>query len=358
MTEVWYCTREDVKSALDVPESARTNAQIDREIAGSSRGIEGDLGRFFFPSVSVQTFDWPDHQYAAPWRLWLDQRELTSVTAVVAAGVDITDSVLPRPDDAPLRGRPYTKLEIDLSSNAAFNAGGTFQRSISVAGTFGYCAADKPAGTITAFTDTTGTTGTVSDSSLVGVGNLIRVDQERMQITGKRMADTGQTTGGDLAANNNATTVPVQDGTQVGYGETVMVDAEKMYVTDIAGNNLVVIRAWDGSALAQHAGGATVWAPRLVTVDRGVLGTTAATHSADAVVNRVLVPPLIRDLCIAETLSTLSQERRGYTQVVKRTTSGGAPGDPLEVSTGLDDLRARARTRYLRVRVRTAARLI
>lgn len=360
--EVMYCTLEDVKGALDVPETSRADQQIVREIQGSSRGIEGDLLRYFYPSVSTQTFDWPDHQFAAPWRLWLDERELTSVTQVLAAGVDITASVMLRPDGAPLRGKPFTHIEIDLSSNAAFNAGSTFQRSISVTGTFGYTAADTPVGTISAFSDTSGTTGTVSDSSQVGVGSIIRVDSERMNITAKTMASTGQTLGNTtLAAQTNANTVQLQSGAAVNQGETIQIDSEQMLVTTITGNNATVIRAWDGTTLAQHAGGATIYAPRQVAVQRAVLGTTAATHAANATVNLHLVPPLIRDLCVAETLQTLTQARRGYTQVIKRTTSGGSstPGDPVEIATALDDLRKRARTRYGRMmRTRTAARLV
>lgn len=358
MVEIMLCTREDVKSALDIKESARVNAQIDREILGSSRAIEGDLLRYFYPSVSTQTFDWPDHQFAAPWRLWLDQREMCGPpTQVLAAGVDITANVLPRPDDAPLRGRPYTKLEIDLSSNSAFNAGRTFQRSISVIGPFGFCADETPGGTITAFTDTTGTTGTCSDSSLIGVGSIIRVDQERMAVTGKSMAATGQTITTSPTANTNVNIMGVSSGAAFDTGEVMMVDGEKMRIDDIAGNNLIVTRAWDGSTLAAHTSGAAIYSPRLLTVARGILGTTAATHAATTPVMVHVVPSLIRTLCVAETLNTLGQERRGYAQAIKR--SAKDPTDAREVSTGLDSLRKQAATRYGRqMRVRTAARLV
>lgn len=362
MTEVCYASLDEVKFSLDVPETARADAQILREIQGSSRGIEGDTLRYFYPSVSTQTFDWPDHQYSTPWRLWLNARELTSVTQVTTAGIDITSSIMLRPDDAPLRGKPYTYIEIDLSTNAAFQAGATWQRTIAVTGSFGYCATDKPVGTITAFTDTTGTTGTVSDSSQVGVGNLIRVDTERMNVTGRSMAATGQTLGNStLAAQANANTVQVQSGAAINAGETVQIDSEQMYVQTVTGNNVTVIRAWNGTVLAQHAGGTVIYAPRQITVERGVLGTAAAIHAGNATVNLHQVPTLIRDLCIAETLQTLTQVRRGYTQVIKRSTSGGSssPGDPVEIATALDDLRKRVRTRYARsMRKRTAARLV
>ena len=358
MTEVWYCTREDVLAALDIPEVTWRYAQIDREIQGSSRGIEGDLLRYFYPSVSTQTFDWPDHQYSAAWRLWLDQREMCGPpTQVLAGGVDITSSVLARPDDAPLHGFPYTKLEINLASSAAFSSGQTFQRAITVTGPFGFCQGTTPGGTAAAFTDTTSTTGTVSDSSLVGVGNLLLLDNERMQVTAKGMATTGQTIAGNLAALNSNTTVPIQAGTAINQGETIQVDSEQMLVTSVTGNNVTVNRAVNGTVLATHTTGATVYAPRQVTVVRGVLGTTAATHAANTPIGVHLVPPLIRQLCVAETLATLGQERRGYTTIVKRS-SNPAPGDPLEISMALEDLRKRASARYRRVRTRTAARLV
>lgn len=358
MTEVCYATLHEVASALDVPETSRASAQILREIQGSSRGIEGDTLRRFYPLVATQTFDWPGDQFSVPWRLWLDDWELCAVTQITTAGIDITGSVMLRPDGARLRGRPYTRIEIDLSSNAAFQAGQTWQRAIAVTGTFGYCDSDTPVATVSAFVDTVGTTGTVSDSSQIGAGSLLRVDSERMNVTSRAYVTTGLTlSGGNLAANASATLVPLSGGT-VNAGETLLIDAEKMLITDVVGNSAIVVRAWDGTPLAQHTGGATVYAPRQITVERGVLGTTAATHSANATVNLHLVPPLVRDLCIAETLNTLTQSRRGYTQVMKRSASGG-PGEPLEVATSLDDLRARVCTRYAKgIRTRTAARVM
>jgi hypothetical protein len=357
VTEVWYCAREDVLGALDVPEASWRYQQIDRLIQGSSRGIEGDLGRYFYPLVSTQTFDWPDHQFSLPWRYWLDQRELLSVTQVLAAGQDITASVMLRPDDAPMRGRPYTKIEIDLSTSAAFTSGATYQRAIIISGTFGYCQGETPAGTVAAFTDTTSTSATVSNAALVGVGNILRVDAERMHVTDRAMATTTATITGPLTALNNNNTIPVSNGALLNQGETIQVDAEQMLITSIIGNNVTVERAWGGTVLAAHTTNTTVNAARLLTVTRAALGTTAATHTANAPINVHLVPPLIRELCVAETLAALGQERRGYTTIVKRS-SNPAPGDPLEISMALDDLRRRAAARYRRVRTRTAARSI
>lgn len=357
VAEVFYATREDLKQALDVSGTARTNAQIDREIQGASRSIEGLVHRYFYPWSGVQTFDWPDHQYAAPWRMWLDRRELLSVTSVVAAGVNITGSIMLRPDDAPMRGEPYSKMEIDLSSTDFFNSGATFQRAIVVTGVFGYTAAENPGGTMTTvFTDTTGTSGTCSDSSLVGVGSLIRVDSERMIVTGRTMASTGQTITPSLTTQGSNNVFAVSSGAAFDIGETIMVDGEKMSIQEIAGNTLTVQRPWDGSTLAAHTGGTTIYAPRQLTLARGQLGTTAATHSANTPINVHAVPTLIRDLCIAEAMNKLWQERRSYAQATRRSESSVA--EPRDVSTGLDDLRKQVIARYARLRTRVPARLV
>jgi hypothetical protein len=359
-TEVAYCRLDEVKTALDVPETSRSDAQILREILASSRSIEGDLKRYFYPLTAVASFDYPDHQFSVPWRLWLDEFELTTLTQVLAAGTDITSSVLARPDNAALHGEPYDHLEINLSTSAMFVSGSTYQRAITVGGVFGYTAAETSGGSLAAaVTDTTSTAATVSDSTLVGVGSIIRVDTERLNVTGRGMAATGQTITNSPAAANNQNTVSVQDGTQIHPGETIQVDAEQMYVQAVTGNNLTVLRAWNGTTVAAHTVGAVVYAPRLLTVERASLGTTAATHASAAPVFVHQVPSLIRDWCVAETVATLTQVRRGYGTVIKRSTgSSASPSDPVDLSSALPDLRDRARARYTRFRTLTAARLI
>lgn len=361
MVEVAYITREEIKSALDVQGTMRDDTTIDLEALASSRAIEGEVLRYFYPSVSTQTFDWPDHQYSAVWRLWLDQREMAGPPSqVLAAGVDITSSVMARPDDAPLRGRPFTKLEIDLSGSAAFNAGATFQRAISVTGPFGFCQTERAAGTLANGVNATDTAIDFGVPGYRGVGSIVRVDTERMIITDRNTADTGQTLGsGGLTASNAATTVPVTDTTQFAVGETITIDAESMLVQKTVGTYLVVKRAWDGSVLAAHAAGATIYANRLCTVVRGALGTTPATHTQGAAIAENDPPSLIRQLALAQSVVSLIQTRAGYPAPTGRKAPRGQTGDvtPTLVS-DLDDLWGQVRTTYQRMRTRTAARMV
>jgi hypothetical protein len=52
-----------------------------------------------------------------------------------------------------------------------------------------------------------------------------------------------------------------------------------MLVVDRYTATVIVERQWSGSVLAAHSSGDTIYAYRTLTVQRGQLGTTAATHT-------------------------------------------------------------------------------
>ncbi|MEU4804315.1 hypothetical protein [Actinosynnema sp. NPDC023587] len=334
----WYCSREDVMGATDSKFTARDTARVDRAVAASSRGIELTLHRKFYPWTGTRTFDWPNDQHGTSWRLWLNQHELVSVSGIVTGGVTLAPAgYLLRPDAGP----PYTRVEINLSGGASFGAGATHQRAISIAGVWGYDADTDPVGSLAvAVSSTTATSITVTDSAAVGVGHILLVGSERMIVTGKRMASTGQTVQAPLAAQQNATTLAVADGSTYAYDEVVLLDSERMLIVDIAGNNLSVRRAWDGSTLAAHTG-STIYAGRALTVERGALGTTAATHLIGAPIARHHVVDPVRQLCIAETINTVHQELAGYARQI-----GAGETARESYARGLRDLRAEVYAAY------------
>lgn len=334
---VFYCTREDVKGAADFKTTARNDTQIDLAVDAASRSIEGLLKRRFYPETRTMTFDWPSEQHSAPWRLWLDANEVISVSALTAGGTTIAPAdYFLRPDDGP----PYTRIEIDLASSAAFTSGTTHQRAVSVTGLFGHSADEAPAGALAEALDDSETGVDVTSSAAVGVGSIIKVDSERMTVTAKAPLDTGQNLATPLTATASNTTVAVADGTALNVGEVITLDAERMLIVDIAGNNLLVIRAWDGTVLADHTS-PDVYAPRTLTVTRGALGTTAASHLTATAVTRHVMPALVRSLAIAETLSTLAQEGAAYARTV------GAGDNQMEAAgKGLRALRCDALSAY------------
>lgn len=344
-----YCTREDVKSALDFAETARNNGQVDRAILAGARSIEQLTLRKFYPQTATRFFDWPDRSGARPWRLWLGADELISVTTLTAGGTVIAaaDYFLEPANSGP----PFSHVEIDLASAAAFSSGDTHQRAIEIVGVFGHSADDETAGTLeNAIATTSTTTVDVTDSAVVGVGDLIKVDTERMLVTGKSMLDTVQNLGANLTASVSDVTVAVGSGAAFVVGETVLIDSERMLVVDIAGNNLTVKRAFDGSVLAAHTAPVDVYAPRRLTVVRGAVGTTAATHADAAAVTRHLVPGLVRSLNIAEALNQLQQEGAAYGREV-----GGGETEREAAGAGLEGLRTDVRKAYGRGRARVRA---
>lgn len=310
---IWYTTREVVKAALDSAETARNNAQVDRCIDSASRQVEGILHRKFYPLIDTRYFPWPSG-YAVPHVLELDADEVISLSLVQSDGLTIssTDYFLEPANSGP----PFDRLEIDLSSSASFNGAATYQRNIALTGVFGYWDNEDAAGTIVEALDSSETGVDISDSSLVGVGSILKCESERMLVTGKRMLDTGQNLAGNIASSNGVTTVGVSDGTAYGIGETILIDSERMLVEDVAGNNLIVKRAFDGSVLAAHTAGADIYAPRTLTVTRGALGTTAASHSTSTAITTHSIPGLVAELTVAIALVTLGQRQAGYARTV------------------------------------------
>lgn len=343
---VWYCTREDVAGAMDIAVTARDNRKIDRLIEAVSRGIEERCHRKFAPTIATKFFDWPNDQMGKSYRLWLDANELISASAVVAGGRTIIagDYFLePQP-----YGPPFDHLELNIGSNGAFSIGNTFQRDIAITGLFGYGDDAIAVGTSSNDVDLDDNIVTVGNGALVGVGSVLRVDDERIITTDRNMADTTLTVGADLDASKASTLIPIS-GATIYSDELIMVGAERMIVVDVAGSSLVVERQVDGSVLAAHSNGDKIYASRAFNVLRGQLGTAAATHTTGTGWTEWQPPGLIRELAVAETLWAFGQDQSGYARTI-----GG--GDNLRSASlsGISDLRQQAYDQFGR-KARTRA---
>lgn len=312
---IWYCSREDVKSALDFKETARNDGQVDRAIERASRTVEGLLRRRFYPELATRYFDWPNQQSARAWRLWLENNELISVSSLVSGGSTISASnyFLRSSDNA--SEPPYDALELLLSANATFGGGSTHQKDIALTGLYGFKDDSVTAGALAEALDSSETGVDVTDSSLIGVGHLIKVESERMTVTGKAMLDTGVNIDASDSMTASAADVSIVMSTTTGApvtGEVILINSERMLVVDVAGTTLTVKRAWDGSVLATHAANADIYAPRTLTVVRGVLGTTAAAHNTALAITRADYPGPVVSLCVAESVVQLLNESAGY----------------------------------------------
>lgn len=351
-----YATREEVKAAADFKLTARNDAQIDRACESATDSVEGLLHRVFYPQLATRYFDWPNFQYAYPWRYWLDNKEIADITnpvPVVTTGGTVvpTADLIWRPENS---APPFTYLELNRSTNAGFGAGPTPQQDVAITATYGYWLKTTPGGALAAaVNDTTGTSVTVTNSIGAGVGDLVTIDSERMLVTDKAMANTGLTQQGTGcgAANNAdvALALGTGNGSKVFVGETLLLDSERMLIVDIAGDTATVKRAWDGSVLATHTA-ASIYAPRTWSVQRGATGTTAATHLNSAPIVRALYPGLVKELAVGEALVEVRQQIGAYAAA-----QGTGSATQKNIGQGLDDVRDRCYARFGRkARIRTA----
>jgi hypothetical protein len=344
ISRVAYCNRLEVQRAVDFKDGTLTSAQIDRALQSAAEVIEGHLHRVYYPYDATKYFDWPNYQSAAPWRFWLDQHDvlaLTSLSSPSGTAIPLSRVFLEPVNNAGrLPPMPYTRIELDRSTAAAWGAGPTPQHSIVATGTWGFGADTDPGGALAASCLAGDTTLTVTDSSVIGVGDLIIIGYGRgaapfpaypgtagavQPYTGERVIISGQamTATGLTVSGSGCTTVSAADnilatsgaGT-LNTGEAVQVDGEQMLLTGTTSGGFTVQRAWNGSVLASHSTGAGISAPRLLTVLRGQLGTTAAGWSNATAVSRHRPPGVIRDLAIAETVNRVLQETSGYAREV------------------------------------------
>jgi len=126
------------------------------------------------------------------------------------------------------------------------------------------------------------------DERSTGSESAFGKGQRRFELVGKfgyseskrdstSLVDDADVTAADL-------TLTVDDGTDFNIGETLLIDSEQMYITAIATN--------------------------LLTVERGVNGTTAATHANNAAIDIIEYPNPIREAVMLE--AGLLLETRGY----------------------------------------------
>jgi len=290
-------------------------------------------------------------EYAAPWRLWFDQWDLVAATAVESPhGTPIPlGSVIFRPVNR-RPGWPFTYMELDRSTVAAFGTGPTPQLAVWVTGTWGFTADADQVATLAANVLAGAGTIIVSDGSQAGPGDLLILGTERVLVTSKTAAAASLTQSGagcsTAAASDQALTTTGAGA--LNPGEVILLDSEQMLVADVTAGVATVTRAWNGTTLAAHSS-ATVYAYRQLGVLRGQLGTTAAEYSSGAAVSRHRVPAIIRDLAIAESVNRILQEGSGYARTV-------GSGDAAMPAPGiaLADIWDEARTTYGR-KARTRA---
>lgn len=334
-----YATVEALVESLEADDSARRVRMLLRALEAGSRAVDSLCNRAsggFWPEVLTRRFDWPAPAYPEPYRLWLGEPELVSLSSITSGGVALaTGSIILYPDGGP----PFDHVEIDRSTTLSFGLGDTAQNDVTITGVWGVDLVTERAGSLdAAVVSTTSTTIDVTDSAAVGIGDLLTIDTERVQVVGRSWLDSGQNTTGALTEATSDVAVGVADGTAFVVGEVLLVESERIRVEDVVGNTLTVERAADGSTLAAHSSGVDVFARRRLTVERGAFGTTAATHADAAPVLRHVYPALVSELAVAEAVLFLQQHGAGWASK-----SGAGDHEQDVTGGGIEGLRSRVK---------------
>jgi hypothetical protein len=373
-----YCNADEAARSIDFKPGVDEAAALARALTSSAENIDGQMKRVFYPRDAARFFDWPNQggsgggQYADPWRLWFDQYDMVCMTGFVTGGQSIPlNQVFLEPVNL---GPPYTYMELDRSSNAAFGGNAqTPQHSLVPSGTWGYGADADQVATLAGGVNSSTQAVVLSDGSQAGVGDLLVLGYgrgaapfpsalgyagsippylgERCLVTAKAPADTG------LAQSGSGCTTEVDSDEALSWagagalnvGEVVVLDQEQMLVEQVIATTATVRRAWNGTTLAAHTTGVEIWAYRSLTVARAQLGTAAGSYLSAAAVYRHRVPSLIRDLSIAETVNQVLQEGSGYARTV-----GSGEAEHPAPGVSLADKWDEARTRHAR-KARTRA---
>jgi hypothetical protein len=361
-----YASRDEVMRSVNIKPGVIDTPRVDRALQSASDNIDGHLKRVFYPWDATRFWDWPNYQYAYPWRLWLGRHDILCPTLIQSPGAGANtpvtiplNQVKPRPA-SPQRGFPFTSLELDRGTSAAFAPASSPQNSIWITGTWGFTADADNLTTITSSIISSATTMTVADGSGVGPGDVLILGYARgtapypayndsagaiQPYTGERVICQDKTTAATGLTQSGAgcTTAAAADATlqwtgtgSLNAGEVLLLDSERMLVTDITGSVATVERAWDGTELATHSA-ATIYAFRTLTVVRGELGTTAAAWASSTAVWRHRPPQLIRDLCIAEAATQVLSEVAAYSRNVGGEGGAAVPAGGGELADKWDE---------------------
>lgn len=304
-----YATVAEVLQDLN-PDSGGNEVSILESIRFASDFIDKrpKLGAFI-PYTEAKRFDGNGED-----RLFIPP--ILTVTSVVNDDVTLasTDYLL-YPRDKHWENGPYSSILHDPDGDYA-GAGWTDEKDVLViTGKWGKY--DKSAATGATVQNDPQAAGDVTlavdDGSKISPGMVLLIGTEQELVTGTGAVTAAVTTVTEPIAESD-TEITLADATKVFIGEIIRVDLEKMKVLDIntTTKKALVARAYHGTARATHADNSAVDVYRTFSVDRGVNGTTAAAHLKTTTISRYLPPPEINTLCRQIACNIQNLKKSGY----------------------------------------------
>lgn len=284
-----FCTVDDLVNDIEAP--GGDVARMYQAIRDACDYLQKEIG-WFVPVTETVKFDG-----AGTKKLFISP--LLAVTSIVNDDdtlVADTDYIL-QPYKRHWANGPYSWLEVGpdatLLSEWLDELNG-----VQIAGRWGkYERSAALTATASAQTTTTETTLTVSDGSQVSPGMVLLHQSEQELVTGYGSPTAAVTTvNGTVDASVEEITLTAVTGINV--GEIIRIDFEQMKVRDrnTTTKKVAVWRGWNRTNRVSHLSAANVDVYRTFNVQRGVNGTTAATHTAGLTLSRYYAPDDVRFL--------------------------------------------------------------
>lgn len=281
-----YCTVAELIEDIEKP-GAKEELVL-RYIRSASRFIEGKFGKFL-PEIATRSLrgEGQDTLYLGEplLRITTISHDGTALTA----GVDFTLE----PQTRWWSHGPYSRLVADPDSSKL----GTWldmAGAVALAGWFGLYDETRKLSAISG--QLVGDeTIIVADGSKLSPGMLLLVESELEEVTGLGAATTTTTTNNG-AIDASEEEITLANGALVNVGEVIKINFERMLVLDVQTHEVAVTRGYGGTKKVAHLTGQTVYAQRTYTVARAANGSTAAAHGAVTVYQQI-PPDDINYLC-------------------------------------------------------------
>lgn len=312
-----FATVGELLSVNDLRGTKREDELLDK-IRAASRLLEMRVGRF----LPVQE----TRYLAAPKsskRLFLPF-PLISITTLVNDGTTLTtDDYILSPSGAHWSNGPYSMLEVDPDASN-LSAWDTDANGVVLTGKTGLYDETETVTTLGAeIASASAATMRVANGAKVSPGGIYLIDSEWVHVRETGTPVTSVTTlSANLGANDQTCTVA--DGSLLNVGEILRRGVEQMRILDINSNTLALQRGWNRTAQSAHTSGQAVDVYRNFGIERGVNGSTAATHSNGVAVKRQLAPADVNELTRKIAVRMLKDASSGYAGRVGDETLGQA----------------------------------
>ncbi len=301
-----FCSVDEIYEDAD-SRGAWNEARVFEKVMAASQFLAMRAGRFL-PVTETRTMGAP----RVSGRIFLSF-PVTRVTGIVNSGVSLSGSdYLLLPDGRHWDSGPYTMIEVDPDANNLL-AWDTDPDGIVITGNVGkYEATRTLSATLAAAIESTSATAMrVSDGSQVSPGMVLLLGTEWIFVKATA-APVASVTTLSAALDAKDEIITVADGSLLHVGEIIRMGVEQARVLDINGNTVALQRGWNKTTKTTHSISSNVDVYRNFTIERGVNGSTAATHLINAAMSRQVVPEDVNGLARKIATRMLKDASSGY----------------------------------------------